>query len=150
MLQEDLGAAIIGRRVDAADLDGAGEAQPVLHRRCCEAVVLVADRQARPHAGIGQHHVIAALGLERHRRSELLGQAMRPGAGGDHQAIERHLAGVGEQRDRFVGIEAKAAHPAPQDRAAVARYLCGKHLDETERVHRMPVVGEEQAAPVVR
>jgi len=54
----------VHRQIEPADLDRAGEAQPLFHRRDAEAAAAAEDRQTGHDARVAQHHVITARGFE--------------------------------------------------------------------------------------
>ncbi|MNV92363.1 hypothetical protein D3C71_1869530 [compost metagenome] len=56
----------VRRAVEAGELDGSGQAQPVCHRRHDELALQRGDGERQPLTLVGQHQVIAALGVQRH------------------------------------------------------------------------------------
>ena len=65
LLQQDPGPSPIGRCGKAGEFDGAGKAQPGIHRRGNELTVGVGGRDARHDLRVVDHQVIATLGFER-------------------------------------------------------------------------------------
>src|SRR3546814_2610014 len=87
---EDLGAAPVRRRREAAQFHRAGDAQAVLQWRADEATLGRIDRQPELGAGVRQGQVIAALGVEQRAGAEHGGEALGPRAGGDRS--EEHTS----------------------------------------------------------
>ena len=110
----------VGRRRQAAELDGAGDAKPPCHRRHVETEV---DRADGPVDGRIVHRelqVIAALGFERDGVARLPGERLRPGSRGNHdvgclQAKAPGRSGVSCGRRSPAGSHAPAEprRPAP-------------------------------------
>ena len=118
LLQQDLGTAPIGRRLQTGELDGAGKAQPGIHRGRDEFAVGIGGRNARHCFGVADHEVIAALGLERRLVAQCRGERFRIGAGADNRSIGSEVAGVGLDRGESAAIEAKTVRPRPDQLAA--------------------------------
>ncbi len=76
LFEQDAGAPPVGRRFEAGELDGAGKAQPSLHRRRDELAVGIGGWDPRHRFGITDHQVIAALRLERHPVAEPGGERL--------------------------------------------------------------------------
>ena len=71
LFEQRIRAAIVRRRVEARELDGARDAQALFHRRDEVLALAGRDRNARRHVRRLDHHVIAALGFERYVVAEL-------------------------------------------------------------------------------
>ena len=147
--QEHPGALPVRRRLEAGELDRAGDADAELHRGCDELAVGVGDRQARHRLGIADHEVVAALGLERQVVAELRRERLRPDAGRDHRAVRRNDAAVGADALEAPAVELESGCTRTLDPAAVAQKALGEAVDEPVRVRRVPVLGDEHALDVV-
>ena len=115
-----------GRLVRRRQLDRAGDAQAVGHRREEQAALGRADWQVEAHIVGRHHHMIAALGDQRRVEAEQPRQLARGAAGRDHHRTGGQLR-VGElHRRHAIAVAAEAAHAAAHDRAA----LGGEPLDQ--------------------
>ena len=146
--QEQLRARLFRRRVEARDLDGARDAQPVLHRRDEDLAIRRRENPPDLHAGIRQHHVVAALRFQRHPDAQRREQPRGPGAGGEHDLVRRQVARIGDDAGRATAIEADGAHFRLPDLAAHAADAGRDHLGHAGGVHAGSVVGQEDGAGI--
>ena len=65
MANQDIGAAIVGRRLKAGELHRAGDPEPGFHRRHRNAAPGDQQSLAQLDPGIGQDCVVAPFGVER-------------------------------------------------------------------------------------
>ena len=113
----------IGRCGEPGELDGAGKAQPRIHRCGDKFAVGIGGRDARHALGIADHQVIAALGFERHVVAQRGGERLRVSARADDRGIGRHITGVGLDRGKPLAFKAKPEGPSPDDLAAGAQEM---------------------------
>ncbi len=134
VLHQDLGAVVIRRCLEAAELHRAGEAQAHFERRHREGMIAGIKRQARHLLRVGERHVIAALGVERDLVAEHGGELLRPGAGRDHDAVAGDAAGLGLHRAGAFRTEVEAGDALLHDAAAVLREEGGDLAHQAEIV----------------
>ncbi|MDT4825526.1 hypothetical protein FQZ97_588130 [compost metagenome] len=150
MRVQDLGAAPVGRRFEARDLHLAGRAQAAVHPVRDEFAVGHHGRRARAGRGAFEHHVVAALGLQRHRRACRRGQRARARTGADGGAIAGDLAGLGAHGAQPAALDAKAGGPRGDAFGARSERMVrqGRHVGA--RIAAVAGFGHEDAERVAR
>ena len=146
MLLEEIGAVPGGRLVRRRQLDRAGDAQAVGHRREEQAAIGRADRQVEAHIVRRHHHMIAAFGDQRRVEAQQAGQLARGAARRDHHGARGHFR-IGElHRRHAVAVAAEAAHAAAHDRAALGGEALDQGRDHLVRIDRVRAVRIVDAA----
>ena len=145
MRQHPVGETVVGRGLEAGELGDAADPEAVLHRRDRDVAIDRDQGQANPDAGIGHHHVVAALGLDRHPAAKTAREARRPSAGSDHEQVARDRARVGEHAARPPGADVEGAHQGSPERAAGVLEVRRQHLDHAQRIDAAARFGREHA-----
>ena len=123
---------------EACKLNGAGEPQPGIHRRCDEFSLLIRDRNLWANFRVVDHDVIATLGFKRKSIAKLRRQRPRERARGDNRSIGGDVTQRSADRLETSAVECKSCRCGSVNGGAVldglprdvsqghAGYSCGR------------------------
>ena len=115
-LPQDLRAFPVRRGGEARQLHLTGEAQTLRRHHASHLAVARHDRIARLDAGVADHHVIAALGFQRHAIPGLGRQRFRIRPRRDHRLVAVDLPRIGEHRAKAAVFDTQAGDPRAAER----------------------------------
>ena len=150
MAHQRVDAGLGRRRIEAGDLDRAGVAQAIGHRRGEELEFAGHHRGARGDAGLREMDMVAALRFERHMRTEPGRQPRREHAGRQHDPVDRKRAtGRGQRIDPAIG-HLQAGDVTLQVIAPGRDEMVEQPAGQPQRIRDMALFGQQHAAHVDR